>query len=261
MKNLFFVLAVAVMLTSCGGEISKTPCECFEIKGGKTETAEKKWCSAKEASDETFKSEVKNCGTKSLGHNSKDGNSKVAKSAANGTYSVNAKKSSLKWTGRKVTGQHTGKISVKSGEFTLNDAGIPSAGKVVVDMTSITCTDIADKKSNGDLVGHLKNEDFFNVAEHEEAIFEITSTEKVQGSGAKLTGNLTIKGITKPCKGIITVIPSKTVVGQVNLSSAIKFDRTEYDIKYGSGKFFDNLGDKTIKDEVSLQVTLVGTPN
>jgi len=54
---------------------------------------------------------------------------------------------------------------------------------------------------------------------------------------------------------------SKTVKGQVNLSSAIQFDRTEYGIKYGSGKFFENLGDKTIKDKVSLQVTLVATPN
>ena len=37
----------------------------------------------------------------------------------------------------------------------------------------------------------------------------------------------------------------------------LTIDRSEYDIRYGSGSFFDNLGDKTIYDEFELAITLV----
>ena len=37
----------------------------------------------------------------------------------------------------------------------------------------------------------------------------------------------------------------------------IKVDRSEHDIRYGTGSFFDNLGDKTIYDEFDLAITLI----
>jgi hypothetical protein len=39
-------------------------------------------------------------------------------------------------------------------------------------------------------------------------------------------------------------------------TTAFKVDRTKYDIKYGSGSFFDNLGDKAISDDFELAVAL-----
>jgi hypothetical protein len=33
-------------------------------------------------------------------------------------------------------------------------------------------------------------------------------------------------------------------------------DRSEFDVKYGSGSFFDGLGDKTIYDDFDLQISL-----
>ncbi|MFN4197892.1 MAG: YceI family protein, partial [Flavobacterium sp.] len=38
--------------------------------------------------------------------------------------------------------------------------------------------------------------------------------------------------------------------------TSFKVDRTKYDIKYGSGSFFDNLGDKAIYDDFELTVVL-----
>jgi len=101
MKNLFFVISIAFIMTSCG-DTTLTPCECYELKGSKTQSTEKKWCDAKEASDQAFKTEVKNCGIKSLGIDPDKVTTSEIISAAGGTYSANVQKSSIKWTGRKV---------------------------------------------------------------------------------------------------------------------------------------------------------------
>ena len=64
-----------------------------------------------------------------------------------------------------------------------------------------------------------------------------------------VTADVTIKGITK----------SITFVAEVDKGSAsanIVIDRTDFDVRYGSGSFFDNLGDKTIYDDFELVVSL-----
>ncbi len=76
-----------------------------------------------------------------------------------------------------------------------------------------------------------------------------------KGSGKyDVTGDLTIKGVTRPVNFTTAVNQTGNVV---TAKSDIKIDRSLYDIKYGSGKFFENLGDKTIYDEFDLSVTLV----
>ena len=43
----------------------------------------------------------------------------------------------------------------------------------------------------------------------------------------------------------------------VSLASAILvFDRSKYDVRFRSGSFFDELGDKLILDEIKLEVAL-----
>ena len=37
----------------------------------------------------------------------------------------------------------------------------------------------------------------------------------------------------------------------------ITIDRSNYNVKYGSGSFFEGLGDKTIYDEFDLAITLI----
>ena len=69
----------------------------------------------------------------------------------------------------------------------------------------------------------------------------------------KIQGNLTIKGITKPVKFFANVGNKGT---SARATASIKVDRSEYDVRYGSGSFFDNLGDKTIYDEFDLNITL-----
>jgi polyisoprenoid-binding protein YceI len=122
-------------------------------------------------------------------------------------------------------------------------------------MSTIVCTDLTDAEYNQKLVGHLKSPDFFDVAKFSDATFTITKPVDVSKSVTEVHGNLTIKGISKP-------LTFKTVVLKVGNSytfnaNSIVVDRTKYDIRYGSGSFFSDLGDKAIYDEFTLKLKLV----
>ncbi|MEL6140946.1 MAG: YceI family protein, partial [Bacteroidota bacterium] len=82
---------------------------------------------------------------------------------------VDATASQLTWKGYKVTGSHEGTISVKEGQLLMEDGQL-TGGSFVIDINSMTCTDLqggmADK-----LLGHLKCDDFFGAEAHPEAKF------------------------------------------------------------------------------------------
>lgn len=169
------------------------------------------------------------------------------------TYNVDVTSSTIAWTGYKVTGKHTGYVKVKNGNLTWTDGKL-TGGSFDIDMNSITCTDLEGEYA-GKLVGHLKSDDFFGVAKYPTAKFVITKAIPQDTKGNyKIVGNLTIKEKTNEVKFPASVSESN---GTVNATGKITVDRSEYDVKFGSGSFFDNLGDKTIYDEFDLQVTLV----
>jgi len=165
------------------------------------------------------------------------------------TYTVDAAKSTITWLGKKVTGSHNGTISLKSGSLNVDGKKV-TGGTFVIDMTSIK-----DADGSAKLEGHLKADDFFGSSKFPTSTFVIT---KVTGSGAKITvsGNLTIKGITKPLSfpAAVTTNADGTVSA---VAGKIVVDRTKYDIKYGSKSFFDSIGDKAINDEFEIGVKLV----
>ncbi len=168
-------------------------------------------------------------------------------------YSVDTKATTVNWLGEKVTGEHNGTINLKSGNLEMKDAKIKS-GTFVMDMNSIVCLDLTDPEYNGKLVGHLKSDDFFGVADHPTATLVVTSTESFSKGFATVKGNLTIKGITQPVEFKATM--SEDPEG-LRFFANITIDRSKFNVKYGSGSFFDNLGDKTIYDEFKLKVNLL----
>ena len=167
-------------------------------------------------------------------------------------YVVDTEASVIQWKGAKVSGEHYGKLSFKGGEIVVANEAIESA-TVKTDMTTITCEDMEGQWADK-LVGHLKSPDFFNVEEHPEARFELTQFEKGEDGKYKISGNLVIKGISHPVS-----FPAEVKMTDAKLVAKAKvtFDRTKYDIRYGSGKFFEGLGDKMIYDEVSFDFALV----
>ena len=168
-------------------------------------------------------------------------------------YKVDKTKSTVKWNGKKVTGQHYGTIDLKNGSLEVEGNKIKS-GTFQMDMTSIVNEDLKDESTNRKLVGHLKSDDFFSVDKHPVSIFVLKKAEHKSGNAYSFTGDLTIKGITHPITFDAEVDINK---GQLKANGKMEVDRTLYDIKFRSGKFFPNLGDNLIYDTFTLDFDIV----
>lgn len=168
-----------------------------------------------------------------------------------GDLKVNTEKSTLKWFATKVTGKHDGALKLAGGTVTTNGKTV-TGGNFDIDMTSIIVSDVKDAEMNGKLLGHLKSDDFFSVEKHKKARFEITSVKALTGNQFDVTGKMTIKGITQEITFPATIT---TTAKGVKANAKITLDRTKWDIKYGSGKFFD-LGDKVIHDDFVIELNL-----
>lgn len=167
---------------------------------------------------------------------------------------VDGKRSTIVWVGEKVTGSHTGNLNILKGEISL-EGNMISAAKIIMDMRSITCTDLEDPEYNAKLIGHLKSSDFFSVEEHATAEFNLNKFTPEKGEEGMYTvkGTLTIKGISHPIS-----FPAKVDIkeGALMATADLSFDRSLYDIRYGSGSFFEGLGDNLIYDDVKVSFDL-----
>ena len=165
---------------------------------------------------------------------------------------VNSEGSTIKWIGSKVAESHEGTINIQKGVLDIKH-GVLVGGQISIDMSTIVNTDMEGRMKQR-LEWHLKNEDFFNVAEFPTATITITNALKGEGNTYKVVADLTIKGITHP----INFDADVNVNGLNFLAAAkIKIDRTKWDIKYNSGNFFKDLGDKLILDEIEFEVFLL----
>ena len=172
----------------------------------------------------------------------------IANKHNHSTLKLNTEISTVEWIGEKVVGKHNGAISIKEGVINLHDGHL-SGGKIIINMETITCADLEGEWSDK-LVKHLNSPDFFDVANNKTATLEVIKFTKTEGNNYTVTGNLTIKGITKPIS-----FPANIQIkeGKLAAYAEFKIDRTLYDIKYGSGKFFEGLGDKMISDEFTIK--------
>lgn len=169
-----------------------------------------------------------------------------------GSQTVDTAKSSVKWVGKKVTGEHTGTIAIKEGSLVAENGKI-SGGKIVIDMNTIVDKDLTDPEWNGKLIGHLKSDDFFAVATHPTSELVLTKVETT-GNNYSFSGNLTIKGITNPVAFKATSAKDGKVT---TYTGTLTIDRTKFNMKFGSKSFFENLGDKVVYDEFTLDFNLV----
>jgi len=175
-------------------------------------------------------------------------------------YVVDTKESKVLWVGKKVTGQHSGTLSLSEGSVSVSGTKL-SAIDVTMDMTSIIVTDLEDEAYNQKLLGHLKSDDFFSVEKHTKASFKATGIKPIAGAKGEednytVTGNLTIKGITNEIS-----FPARVEMKNKKLAAVGKasFDRTKWEIRYGSGSFFEGLGDKMIYDDIEITFALIAT--
>jgi polyisoprenoid-binding protein YceI len=168
--------------------------------------------------------------------------------ADNDKKEVKTEESKVTWKAYKVTGSHTGTVDLKSGALIFEKDKL-TGGEFVVDMTSLVSTDLEGTDDKAKLEGHLKSDDFFGVANNPTSKLVFTQVKPTGKNSYEVTGDLTIKGMTKPVTFDVSIYGSKA-------TATLKVDRAQYDVRYGSGSFFDNLGDKTIYDEFDLVVDL-----
>jgi polyisoprenoid-binding protein YceI len=164
------------------------------------------------------------------------------------TSKIDITKSIINWEGKKITGQHEGTINFKDGYLIFKDKKV-TGGSFTADMKSLSNTDQTGS-SKLKLEGHLKSEDFFGVDNFSTSTLVFKSIANKGNNTYLINADLTIKGITNS-------IQFDLVTGGNKATATLKVNRTKYDIKYGSGSYFDDLGDKTIYDDFVLNVVLV----
>lgn len=168
------------------------------------------------------------------------------------SYKVDPAATKIVYLGKKVTGEHTGLVSVKEGKLDV-EGDLIKAGEVVVDMNTLTSTDITDPEYNAKYVGHMKSADFFNVEKFPTSKLVIKGSKKTD-KGLEVKGDLTLLGKTNPITFVVSDLKKsdKGVTGSTKLT----LNRTKWGLVYGSSSFIKNLGDKAINDEFSLTINL-----
>lgn len=163
------------------------------------------------------------------------------------TKDVIISNSTVKWLAKKVTGSHEGNVAISDAHLHFED-NILTGGNIKIDMNSINCTDL-DGEPKEQLEGHLLSDDFFGTKFYPTAELEIINAEKIS------TDTYNIKGIIE-IKGVKQDIAFKANIKNGIAKADLVIDRSKFNVKYGSGTFFENLGDKMIYDEFNLSVII-----
>ena len=172
------------------------------------------------------------------------------------TYQVDTEKSLLKWKGEKVTGFHVGTEKIKDGQ--LIKTGEKYSGEFVIDMTTIENEDLQGEWKTK-LMNHLRSDDFFSVDKYPTATFKVTKValykpREGENYTHKVTGDLTIKGISNEISFPAII---EATDDMLTAEAAFTIDRTEWNIQFRSGSYFENLGDKLIYDDIKFDLKLV----
>jgi len=171
-----------------------------------------------------------------------------------GIYSVHIDKSELSWIGKELSTKiHTGSLNISNGIIQVGDDNSVS-GNIKINMSTINVTDLQGR-SKEMLEKHLRSADFFEVENYPEAQinFKSKSFNKLVNQ-INFEGDLTIKDITNPISFNATLIESSPYL---KANAILSFDRSKYDVRFRSGSFFENLGDKLILDDIDVNIKLV----
>jgi polyisoprenoid-binding protein YceI len=170
------------------------------------------------------------------------------------TLKVDAGASTFNWLAKKLTGEHNGTVKIQSGNL-VTDGGKLTGGDFTVDLSTIKDLDIQGDFA-GKLETHLKSADFFDVAKFPTSTLKITKAVAKGGENYDLTGDLTIRGTTQSI-----TFPAVVKITGKTASASAKFDidRTKFGLTYRSKAFFENIGDKMIYDNFTVDVKIVAS--
>ncbi len=179
----------------------------------------------------------------------------AASALIDGTYTIATDKSIAQWEGKKtlIEWKDTGTLAMKSGSFIITNGAL-SEGSLVFDMNSLRGITTGKKSGEAMLEKHLKSADFFDVEKYPTAELKMKEVIATSPSAYTVKGDLTIKGISKPVELPVTI---STVTKTMTIDSNVTLDRTNWDIRYGSGKFFQNLANNVISDDFNVALKIL----
>ncbi len=149
-----------------------------------------------------------------------------------GTYVLDPAHGKITWSM-----DHMG-FSTYVGQFTdvsatlKLDARNPSASKLQAEVKTDSVGSL-----NSALDNHLKTADFLDTAKHPTAGFQATSIRLVDADSAEISGNLTLRGVTKPI--VILADFNQAGINPVDKKYSVGFDgharikRSDFGINYG----------------------------
>jgi polyisoprenoid-binding protein YceI len=127
-------------------------------------------------------------------------------------------------------------------------------------LRNIVCFDLQGTEWHDVLINHLQSDDFFDVKRFPEALFVINAARTIDGGSLgrpnlEITGDLTLKGICAPLT--LRAAAGATPDGKAAAQAVLSFDRTRWNVLYGSGRFFQRLGMHLVNDFVDLEIRIV----
>lgn len=256
-RHLVGCFALAVLWTACRGtgdgriveeaevevamEKVADPCAC--LRSGLTE-GQKAFCREMKLEPSWLKT-LSRCA---------EGNTRVRHIVHNmpldGRYILDSKKSAIRWLGTKVGVEEKGTLPIRSGFIEVGERTM-IGGQLIVEMNGLKVTSQKGVAAR-ELGRHLRSEDFFDVANFPTATFTLKSSKPHHNGYLTLFGQMTIKGVTQEMEARLQFSSADPLEGGL----FFEFDRTDFNVRYGSGSFFDDLGDDLISDQVSVAVAI-----
>lgn len=176
-----------------------------------------------------------------------------------GRFEIDLAESRLEWLGRNLLNKHWGTVAIRSG-FLEFGGGQVTGGEFVIDLTRIECSDLHGHDLHDVLIDHLHSDDFFDTANFPEATYRITSSEPVNDAtpgmpNLRLHGDLTLKGVTSPLT--LDAATGLTPEGIPAAQASFSLDRTQWNVIYGSARFFQRLAGHLVNDFIEFQARIV----
>ncbi len=163
---------------------------------------------------------------------------------------MNIEKSKINWIATEMRGtkRRTGTIFFKDGVF-LTKNGEIVGGEFIVDMETMDVTDVPvhEKIARKNLLNHLKSDDFFNVTHYPIATLELTNVEKNKDDSLKISGNLTIREVTKNIEFFAHQEDGK-------FSTSFTFNRLDWNIAYEGSWADKTLVDKDVELTIKIEM-------
>ena len=167
-----------------------------------------------------------------------------------GTYALDGSHSDMGFKVRHLGISNVdGTFRTAAGTITVPEEGLSGlSADVTIDATSIDT-------GNDDRDGHLRSPDFFDAANHPEITFQTTGIETLGGERFRMTGDLTMRGVTKPVtlEGTFLGAAAMGETNKIGFEAEGEIDRQEWGLSWSET---NEAGELLVADAVQLVLSV-----